>query len=200
MDSAHLIAFNLTLLAAMAAPGPALLYALRMSVAHGFPAGAVTGMGLALVAAGWTAAALLGLDAVFALFPWAFVLLKAGGALYLLYIAFGLWRAARAPLGTAPHPGGRAFLGGMLVNLANPKAVLFAASVLIVIFPPDLTLAAKGVIVANHLAVEIVVYSLFAAALSTPAARAGYLGAKPLLDRLAALVLGGLGLRLILDR
>jgi threonine/homoserine/homoserine lactone efflux protein len=35
MTTAQLIAFNLTLLAAMAAPGPALLYALRQSVAGG---------------------------------------------------------------------------------------------------------------------------------------------------------------------
>lgn len=200
MEPAHFIAFNLTLLAAMAAPGPALLYALRMTVAHGFVAGAATGAGLGLVAAGWTAAALLGLEAAFALFPWGFAVLKGAGALYLIYIAVGLWRDARQPLADSPHPGRRAFVGGALVNLANPKAVLFAASVLVVIFPPGLTLADKGLIVANHLCVELIVYALFAAALSTRAARAGYLGAKPVLDRLAALVLGGLGLRLILGR
>ncbi|MBK1636880.1 lysine transporter LysE [Rhodovulum adriaticum] len=184
----------------MAAPGPALLYALRMSVAHGFTAGAATGAGLGLVAAAWTGAALLGLEAVFTLFPWAFAALKVGGAIYLLYIAVGLWRDARRPLGDSPHPERRAFWGGAAVNAANPKAVLFAASVLIVIFPPDLTLAQKGLIVGNHLVVELIVYALFAAALSTSAARNGYLAAKPHLDRLAAAVLGALGLKLILSR
>lgn len=200
MEPAHLIAFNLTLLAAMAAPGPALLYALRMAVAGGFATGAATGAGLGLMAAAWTGAALVGLDAAFALFPWAYAVLKAMGALYLIYIAWRLWRDARAPVADSAHPGRRAFLGGVLVNLANPKSVLFAASVLVVIFPPDLTLAEKGLVVANHFAVELIVYAAFAAALSTSSARAGYLRAKPLIDRLAALILGALGLRLILNR
>lgn len=200
MTLTHLIAFNLTLLAAMAAPGPALLYALRQSIAGGFRAGLLTGFGLAIVAATWTGAALLGLKAVFAVVPWAYLALKVIGALYLLYVAYALWRDARQPISDSAHPGARAFLGGMLVNLANPKSILFAASVLIVIFPPDLTLANKALIVANHLAVEVTVYAAFAALLSTPPARAGYLRLKSAIDRVAGAVLGALGLRLLLDR
>ncbi|KUF11617.1 LysE family translocator [Pseudoponticoccus marisrubri] len=200
MNWTHLLAFNLTLLAAMAAPGPALLFALRQSIAGGFATGVATGAGLGLVAAGWTGAALLGLDAVFALVPWAYLALKLAGALYLLWVAWGLWRDARAPVAQAANPGARAFLGGMLVNLANPKSVLFAASVLVVIFPPDLALSDKALIVANHLLVELCVYALFAAALSTARARAGYLRLKPVIDRAAALILAALGLRLLVGR
>ncbi len=200
MTAAHVLAFNLTLLAAMAAPGPALLYALRQSIAGGFAVGAATGAGLGLVAACWTGAALLGLQAVFALFPWAYLAMKVAGALYLLWIAVSLWRDAATPVRDSANPGARAFLGGMLVNLANPKSVLFAASVLVVIFPPDLGLADKALIVANHFIVECIVYAGFAAALSTPPARAGYLRLKPAIDRIAAVILGALGLRLLLDR
>ncbi|WP_418594092.1 LysE family translocator [Ponticoccus sp. (in: a-proteobacteria)] len=200
MTLTHVIAFNLTLLAAMAAPGPALLYALRQSIAGGFRTGMVTGAGLGTVAALWTGAALLGLNAVFALVPWAYLALKITGALYLIYVAYTLWRDARRPVADSARPGARAFLGGMLVNLANPKSILFAASVLIVIFPPDLAPAEKALIVANHLVVELVVYAGFAALLSTPAARAGYLRLKPVIDRVAGAILGALGLRLLLDR
>lgn len=200
MTLTHVIAFNLTLLAAMAAPGPALLYALRQSIAGGFRTGVVTGAGLGTVAALWTGAALLGLNAVFALVPWAYLALKITGALYLIYVAYTLWRDARRPVSDSARPGARAFLGGMLVNLANPKSILFAASVLIVIFPPDLAPAEKALIVANHLVVELVVYTGFAALLSTPAARAGYLRLKPVIDRVAGAILGALGLRLLLDR
>jgi len=42
----------------VAAPGPALLFALRQSIAGGFAAGAATGAGLGLVAALWTGAAM----------------------------------------------------------------------------------------------------------------------------------------------
>lgn len=200
MTTAQLIAFNLTLLAAMAAPGPALLYALRQSVAGGFVAGAATGAGLGLMAALWTAAALLGLNAVFALVPWAYLVLKTAGALYLIWIAIQLWRNAHQPVSDSAHPGARAFLGGMFVNLANPKSVLFAGAVLVVIFPPDLSLGTKALIVANHFIVELIVYTLFAACLSSAPARAGYLRLKPIVDRAASVILGALGLRLLFGR
>ncbi len=200
MTTAQFIAFNLTLLAAMAAPGPALLYALRQSVAGGFRAGVATGAGLGLMAALWTGAALVGLNAVFALVPWAYLVLKTAGAIYLLWIAFQLWRNARDPVSDSARPGARAFFGGLLVNLANPKSVLFAGAVLVVIFPPDLSLGAKALIVANHFVVELVVYTLFAAFLSSAPARAGYLRLKPVIDRTAAAILGALGLRLLFGR
>lgn len=200
MTTAQLLAFNLTLLAAMAAPGPALLYALRQSVAGGFWTGVATGAGLGLMAALWTGAALLGLNAVFALVPWAYLALKTAGALYLIWIAVQLWRDARKPVSDSAHPGARAFLGGLLVNLANPKSVLFAGAVLVVIFPPDLSFGSKALIVANHFAVEVTVYALFAACLSSAPARAGYLRLKPLIDRAASVILGALGLRLLFGR
>lgn len=200
MTWTHLVAFNLTLLAAMAAPGPALLYALRQSIAGGFRVGAATGAGLGLMAAGWTAAALLGLDILFSLFPVAYSAMKLAGAAYLLWIAWGLWRDAKTPVADSANPGARAFLGGLLVNLLNPKSVLFAASVLVVIFPAGLSIAEKALIVGNHFIVELAIYSGFAALLSTGPARSGYLRAKPLIDRLAATILAALGLRLLLSR
>jgi threonine/homoserine/homoserine lactone efflux protein len=200
MDWTHLLAFNLTLLAALSAPGPALLFAVRQSISGGFAVGVLTGVGLGLMASLWTAAALLGLDVVFRLFPAAYFLMKMVGAAYLLWIAYTLWRDARRPVGDSPRPRGRAFADGMLVNLANPKSVLFAASVLVVIFPADMGLGAKTLVVANHFAVEVIAYSSFAAVLSTPAARAGYLLLKPAVDRAAAVILGALGLRLLIGR
>lgn len=198
---AQLLAFNGALLAAMAAPGPALLMAIRASLTAGRVAGIATGFGLGLVAALWTLAALLGLDALFALFPWAYATARIAGAAYLLWVAWGLWREARHPLAEAPPRGGhRHVVQGMLVNLANPKSVLFAAAVIVVIFPADLSLAARLAIAANHLAVEVAVYAALAVLLATPAARAGYLRLKALLDRVAAVVLGALGLRLLIGR
>lgn len=200
MTTAQLIAFNLTLLAALAAPGPALLYALRQSVVGGFRAGFATGLGLAAMAATWTCAALLGLNAVFAIVPWAFVALKTIGALYLIWVSIQLWRDARKPVSQEAQPGARAFWGGVLVNAANPKSVLFAGAVLVVIFPPDLSLTDKAVIVANHFAVEVIAYTIFAACLSSAPARNGYLRLKPIFDRTASIVLGGLGLRLMFGK
>ena len=201
MDFAHVLAFNLTLLAAIASPGPSLLFLIRTSMAEGRSSGVAAAMGLGLMAALWTLAALLGLEALFTLFPWAFVTVKIAGALYLLWIAVHTWRHAREPV---PADGStarsRAFRQGMLVNLANPKSVLFSAAVIVVIFPDGLTTGEKALIFLNHLGVEWLVQPALALGLSTGVVRRRYLSLKPVLDRAAALVLAGLGGRLLLDR
>lgn len=200
MTLEHLIAFNAVLIVSILSPGAAFLMALRSSVSGGRRAGIATGLGLGLMASLWTLAALLGMDAVFALFPWAFVALKVGGAAYLIYLAIVTWCGAKRSTAAAPKPRGRAFIDGFLVNLANPKSVLFAAAVIVVVFPPNLSGVDIALVTLNHLTLEILFYSSCAFILSAPAARARYLRAKPALDRIAAVLLGGLGLKLLLQR
>lgn len=200
MDLTHLIAFNIALLAAIASPGPAFLVAVKTSVTSGRRAGIAVGLGLGLTAALWTAAALFGLEVVFVAFPWAYTAVKTIGALYLMWIAYGMWRSARAPLNADVKPARHAFRQGILINLMNPKSVLFATAVLVVIFPPNMTLGENLLVIANHLVVEWVVYTAIAIGLSTEAVSRRYLRGKVWLDRVAAAVLGALGLRLLLDR
>lgn len=202
MTLPHLIAFNLALLAALASPGPAFLMLLRATLTGGRLRGVVTGLGLGTMAAVWTTLAVLGLDTVFALFPFAYLAMKAAGALYLLWLAVKMWRQADEPLTPQNRDAGhhRAFFTGFSVNLANPKSALFAASVLIVIFPRDLGLADKAMIVTNQLCVEWIIYGLLATAFSTGPARTGYLRLKPVFDRIASVMLGALGLRLLSER
>jgi threonine/homoserine/homoserine lactone efflux protein len=204
MELSHILAFNAALLAAWIAPGPAMLYALRTSLAYGRAAGIAAGVGLGAVACLWTLAALLGLDAVFAAFPWAYTVLKVGGALYLIWIAVQTWRSAGAPV-AAEGPDtvrrlGRAAARGALLNIGNPKSVLFAAAVLVVIFPPGLTAGEMAVVTLNHFGLEVALYAALAAVVSTPAVSRRYLALKLWLDRVSAAVMGGLGLRLLLDR
>ncbi|MEO0401030.1 MAG: LysE family transporter [Pseudomonadota bacterium] len=196
----ELMAFNVVLLAALASPGAAMLFITRMTVASGRMAGIATGLGLGTAAALWTLTALLGLEAVFTLFPWTYTALKIGGALYLIWIAIQTWRHARDPLGIAPTPKGRAFLAGLLVNVGNPKSMLFAAAVIVVVFPQGLAAADIAVIVFNHWVLELVFYTGLATLLSSGPARAGYVSLKPFFDRMAATLLGALGLRLILEK
>lgn len=198
---AQLVAFNITLLVAMAAPGPAFLLVLRNSIALGRRAGIMTGAGLGVMAALWTAAALAGLAAFFDIVPWAYGAIKAVGAVYLIYLAWGMWRGAAQPLkDTSDRASRRAFRAGLLVNLTNPKSVLFAGAVIVVIFPAGLSLSDSALIVANHLAVELCVYAAMAFGLSTAPARAAYLRVKTWADRIAAVVMGALGLRLLFER
>jgi len=200
MEITHLIAINLALFAAIASPGPALVVAIRTTLSAGRRAGIAVGLGLGLVASLWTLAALLGLEAVFSLFPWAYALVKTIGSLYLIYVAYNMWAHAHAPIGRAETPARHAFLQGAMINILNPKAVLFAAAVLIVIFPAEMTIAQSALVVLNHLVIEVQFYTGLAFAMSSAAVSQGYLRAKVYIDRAAAVVLGGLGLRLLVSR
>jgi len=195
-----IIAFNLALLAAIASPGPAFLVSVRTSIVRGRFAGMLTGIGLGFMSSMWTLAALLGLNGVFQLFPWAYTGAKLIGAGYLFYIAWNTWKNASLPLSNEANPTNRYFLDGVLLNLSNPKSVLFAAAVLIVIFPPYLSLYEKAFIVMNHFVVEVLCYALIAFVMSTEVVSRKYLAAKTWADRISSTVMAGLGLRLLLDR
>ncbi len=196
----QLVAFNIALLVAIASPGPALLMATHTSASRGRAAGVAVGIGLGLMAALWTLMALLGLAVVFELFPMVYVGAKIAGGAYLLYLAYKMWRNASAPVTARIPPAKRAFRQGFLVNLLNPKSVLFAAAVLVAVFPAGLSVAESFVIVINHFLVEVAFYTTLAFCMSTQAVSTRYMRAKAYIDRGAAIVLGALGIRLVLSR
>ena len=198
LNAAQLAAFNVALFVAVASPGPAFLVCTQESLTGGRRAGIVCGLGLALVAGLWTLAALAGLDALFTAFPFAYSALKIGGAVLVLLFAVQTWIGARRPFEPAARPSKRrAFLRGVLLNLGNPKSVLFSAGVLLVIFPAGLSAGAMAAITLNHIALEAVVYAILANALTLDTVRTRYLALKPVIARAMAVILGGLGLRLL---
>lgn len=199
LTAMHLLAFNAALLVAVAAPGPAFLICVQSALRGGLRAGALTGLGLALVAGLWTLAALLGLEILFEWVPAAYTALRICGAILVLWFAWQTWRNAREPIREGLASGRRAFVRGALLNLGNPKSILFSAGVLLVIFPPDLTAAQMGLITLNHIALEVAVYAALSGLMSRDAVRARYLAAKPVVMRVMALVLAGLGVRLLVS-
>ena len=200
MTFGQLLAFNVALLVAIASPGPALLMAIRTTLSGGRTAGVGVGVGLGLMAATWTLMALLGLGVVFELFPTVYVGARIVGAAYLLYLAYRIWKDASAPVEVRVEPAPHAFRQGFLINLLNPKSVLFAAAVLVAVFPAGIDVVNSVLIVVNHFLVEIAFYTTLAFCLSTEAVAKRYLQAKAHVDRFASVVLGALGLRLLWSR
>ncbi|WP_308914942.1 LysE family translocator [Jannaschia sp. LMIT008] len=195
---AHVAAFNVALLFAVAAPGPAFLLCTHSALTGGRREGIVVGMGLAVVAGLWTLAALLGLEALFDAFPMAYTAMKVGGAVLILGFAVVAWRTAGDPIQPkTPRSRRQAFLRGAALNLANPKSILFSAGVLLVIFPPGLSGTQMTLITINHIVLEVVVYAILATMLSRPSVRARYVARRTIMGRIMAVVLGGLGLRLL---
>ena len=200
MSWEQLLAFNIALLVAIASPGPALLMATHTSASRGRAAGVAAGVGLGLMAAIWTLMALLGLAVVFQLFPTVYIAAKIAGGAYLLYLAYKMWRNASAPINARIPPARHAFRQGFLVNLLNPKSVLFAAAVLVAVFPAGLSIAESFVIVVNHFLVEVAFYTSLAFCMSTQAVSKRYMKTKAYIDRGAAIILGALGIRLVASR
>ncbi|WP_299815905.1 LysE family translocator [uncultured Jannaschia sp.] len=200
LTAGHLLAFNAALFLAVAAPGPAFLVCLQASLRGGPREGVLTGIGLAVMAGLWTFAALLGLEAVFEAYPVVYTMMKIGGGLLVIAFAVQTWLGAARPVADAPPASPRrAFLRGFLLNLGNPKSIIFSVGVLLVIFPPNLSGVTMLLVTLDHIALEIAVYSTLATLVSRDAIRDRYLAAKPLLMRAMGIVLGGLGLRLLVS-
>ena len=125
IDPILLLAFLPAALALNLTPGADMMFCLAQ--------GARGGPGPALAAsAGISAGSLvhvtvagLGLGAVVAAYPVAFDAIRYAGVLYLLWL---VWRTLRTPLGGGERPAvrpSRAFRDGLIVNLTNPKVILF---------------------------------------------------------------------------
>lgn len=194
--------FGIAVLLALT-PGPDNLFVLMQSALWGRRAGIIVVLGLCTGILGHTAAVAVGLAAVFAASPLAFTALKLSGAAYLAYLA---WQVLRAPAGaaTAARPArldpGRLYARGIVMNLTNPKVLLFFLA-----FLPQFTSPAAGpigaqivvlgsVFIAATLLVfgAIAVFSGAAGALLQRSARA-----RRILNVAAGLVFIGLALRLI---
>lgn len=111
-------------------PGPSVVLVVANGTDGGRRAGITTSLGLALGTAVWGAVTAAGLGSLFARRPGTLAGVTAVGGLYLLWLAFGRFRAARAGEDVAPPDAvtGRYFRDGAVVNLLNPSITLFLAA------------------------------------------------------------------------
>lgn len=186
---------------AILSPGPAIISAIQMAFARGRDKALPYGLGLAFGASLWGLFSLAGLAVVFKIYPALFHGLKVVGGLYLLWMAWGLWRSARDPLpAPAERRFGSGFVGGVALNLSNPKPALFYASLLMTLFPGTLSLAKQASIYLTALSTEVFWYVVVTVAMSTAIMRKRYFAAKFWIDRVTAVALAGLGLMLMFAR
>ncbi|MBP2707164.1 LysE family translocator [Microbispora sp. RL4-1S] len=115
-------------------PGPNMIYLVSRSISQGRRAGLVSLSGVAVGFLVYLGATCLGLTAVFALVPAAYVVIKLAGAAYLLYLA---WKTLRPggvsvfqPRDLRPDSTGRLFTMGLVTNVLNPKAAVLYLSLL----------------------------------------------------------------------
>ncbi|MGW6914751.1 LysE family translocator [Kitasatospora sp. NPDC054939] len=124
-----LAAFVLASLALVAVPGPNLIYIVTRSVQDGWRAGIVSALGVETGTLLHVIAAVGGLAALVADHPAALTVLRYAGAGYLAYLGARTLLRHPPPAVGAERPARRRLLriygNAVLVNLLNPKVVLF---------------------------------------------------------------------------
>jgi threonine/homoserine/homoserine lactone efflux protein len=201
-DFANLLSFLTAALALNLTPGADMTYVIARSATQGRSAGIAASFGVALGSLGHSLLAAFGVAALVASSETAFLAIKVGGALYLVYLA---WKAIRASANAIalqdlpPVKTSRVFAEGALTNLLNPKVALF-----ILAFLPQFVDPARGSVAVQILALGLI-FNIGGTtvncivAISAGAAASMLKGSERFsrwLNRFTALVFVGLALRL----
>ena len=192
-------------LLAVASPGPSTVLVIQTSAVSGRRAGLLAAFAMMLGAVVWAAAALYGLQILFARFEWLYVAFRIAGAIYLIYLGFMLLRHAGAPLPEADPAAAQAgvwqgFVKALLLQLSNPKVMVFMGSIFISLLPAQPPAWMDATVLAIVAINEFTWFALLALLFSGSTARAFYRRTKVWLDRIMGGALGALGLKLALDR
>ncbi|MEG0446840.1 MAG: LysE family translocator [Comamonas sp.] len=190
-------------------PGPDNLFVLLQSAQRGWRVGLCVVLGLCLGVMGHTAAVALGLAAIVAASPMLFTVLKVCGAAYLLYMAWGAWRAPVEISETAQAQVQRDVLTlqsalgwvgrGLVMNLTNPKVLIFFLA-----FLPQYADPARGSVPVQIMVLGCVFMASAWLVFGSIACFSGLFGqilqrsarAQRWLNRIAATVFGALALKL----
>lgn len=133
-DHVHFLMFGLVALGMVLTPGPNMIYLISRSICQGKRAGFISLGGVALGFVFYMLCAAFGITAFVFAIPYAYDLLRFGGAAYLLYLA---WQTIR-PGGSSPFSvkdlpidaPNKLFMMGFITNLANPKIAIMYLSLL----------------------------------------------------------------------
>ncbi|HZY53890.1 MAG TPA: LysE family transporter [Reyranella sp.] len=187
---------------AVASPGPSTVLVVQ-TAAVSRRSGLITAFAMMLGSVAWASAALFGLQALFAEFAWVHRAFQVAGGLFLLYLAVLIWRHAREPLPEiATLAGGsdwQVFTRALLLQLSNPKIMVFFGSIFLSVLPHDMPAWMQVTVLALVAFDEFAWFTLLALTFSGGTARAFYRRTKFWIERFMGGALALLGLRLALS-
>jgi threonine efflux protein len=186
-------------------PGPDFLAVTYAAVTESRRSATAVALGVVIGNGVWAGAALLGVGALFALFPSLFVVIKTFGALYLLWLGVGLLRNARKPLpeGNFGSPTGtmlKSFSKGLSTTMANPKAAIYYASALSSAAPADAGFILLSGMVLSVFVVAAVWFTIVVSVLSNPKATSAFKRFKVYFESFFGSLLVAFGVRQLISR
>ncbi len=139
-------------------PGAGAIASMSCGLQYGFLRGYWNALGLQIALVAQIATVAAGLGAVLAASELAFTLIKWFGVAYLVYLGIKQWRALPMDLSDGPtaRPVGsiwRLVLRGFLVNISNPKALVFMLAILPQFVDPAAPMLIQYVIIAATMVV-----------------------------------------------
>lgn len=124
-----IISFSVTSLVLTIAPGTDVMYVLSQSISKGRNYGIAAALGLSSGLLFHTTLLAFGISTMIAAIPWLFQAIKIFGALYLLFIAFQVFKSSttfkmKESNEEIDHPI-KNVTQGFILNVSNPKVMLF---------------------------------------------------------------------------
>ncbi|WP_180164539.1 LysE family transporter [Acinetobacter sp. YH12049] len=128
------IAYMLACWVISVSPGTGAIASMSSGLNYGFKHGYWNAIGLQLALLVQIAIVAAGAGVLFATTPWAFLIVKWFGVGYLLYLAYLQWTAPTQSIEIQQNLPNKSrsklILHGFLVNMSNPKAIVFLLAVL----------------------------------------------------------------------
>jgi threonine/homoserine/homoserine lactone efflux protein len=188
------LAFALVVLGMALTPGPNMMYLVSRSLCQGPAAGLVSLGGVALGFVFYMLCAAFGITALLFAVPYAYDVLRFGGAIYLMWLAWqALKPGGRSPFEVRPlaHDSNRRlFLMGLFTSVLNPKIAMLYLALL-----PQFVHPERGSVLTQSLMLgvtQIVVSVMVNASVALSAgAIATFLGQRPAWLRIQRWLMGG---------
>jgi homoserine/homoserine lactone efflux protein len=168
MTWASYSAFVVAMTALCVVPGPAVLLVLSQALSHGARKAVWTILGITLAGTVWFALSATGIGAVLRASYSLFFAIKWIGVAYLVWMGLGLFFRTSKLTALAPAQGApsarRMFLGGFVMQMANPNILLFFTAFLPQFIAPHAPLLPQiAILAATTAIIELVVQLAYAA-------------------------------------
>lgn len=194
---------------AAGSPGPSNMRIMNVAMARGRGAALMLASGVVCGSIFWGLMASTGISALLAKYAQALIVLQIFGGLYLLFLAFKAGRsaltsndkvAARALADDVTVSSGELFPQGLLMHLANPKAVLAWIALVTLGIGPNSPWQTVGAILGGCAVLSVIIFCGYAIVFSTPAMVALYRRCRRWIESLLAMFFAFAGLRMLLSR
>jgi homoserine/homoserine lactone efflux protein len=182
-------------------PGPAVVFVVSVALARGTHPGIAAAVGILTANAGYFALSATGIAAIIVASHEVFIVLRWAGAAYLIWLGLGMvLTRSRKPTAITPLAVPRSFVSGVLVQGANPKALIFFLALLPQFIDPQSAVPFQVLVLAvSSIVIEFFVLAFYVAVAVRARAVAGNRFATPL-TRVGGVFLIAAGARLALAR